>query len=223
MSARMSEAPPRFASEERRGYTAEEVETARMVLAAEAAGPITAAAAPVAIANAPVEAKGHDAASAAVREDTLWDDEQETTEQEARIEPVEAKASAKGAELVPVSASVFDDDFFRRDMLRNMAPATGEAAVAARPEPIARLDSYELDGPEMEEAESRDAGRFSGARDSEARAFGYATAGAASESRETVREYGVREPALFAGASNSHAEQAATDELDIPAFLRRSR
>jgi hypothetical protein len=33
----------------------------------------------------------------------------------------------------------------------------------------------------------------------------------------------MREVRLYAGASGSPAEQPETDELDIPAFLRRSR
>jgi hypothetical protein len=41
-----------------------------------------------------------------------------------------------------------------------------------------------------------------------------------------VPEYDPEEPMrdvrLFAGASASHAEPPETDELDIPAFLRRS-
>jgi cell division protein FtsZ len=76
-------------------------------------------------------------------------------------------------ELVPVAASVFDDDFFRS---RDAAEAKEAAAVAAsrEPERIGVMESPE------------------GAR-------------------------------LFAGASASQAEHAETDELDIPAFLRKSR
>jgi cell division protein FtsZ len=72
-------------------------------------------------------------------------------------------------ELVPVAASVFDDDFFR-------AAAAGRARTAPEPE--------------------------------KAMSAGDAEAG--------------RDVRLFAGASASQVEHAETDELDIPAFLRRS-
>ena len=71
-------------------------------------------------------------------------------------------------ELVPVAASVFDDDFFR-------AAASGRARTTPEPQMTAVGDT----------AAGRDV-RF------------------------------------FAGASGSQAEHAEKDELDIPAFLRRS-
>jgi len=122
-------------------------------------------------------------------------------------------------ELVPVAASVFDDDFFRRGRERGIVPEVG-AGVAVKPAPIARVDNYELDGLELE------------SQDSGTREFtfgGYATAGG---SRPMAHEHGAPEPAggavaggamLFAGASGSNAEHAGADELDIPAFLRRGR
>jgi cell division protein FtsZ len=72
-------------------------------------------------------------------------------------------------ELIPVAASVFDDDFFRASQLGGRAQAEPERVAAAVP---------------------------------------------AQAAGQEVR--------LFAGVSASHAEQAETDELDIPAFLRRS-
>jgi cell division protein FtsZ len=82
--------------------------------------------------------------------------------------------------LVPVPASVFDDDFFRSRGAREAS----EAAVSAGAQRDGRAGDYE---PEMLAA-PHEAG---GGR-------------------------------LFAGASASHAEHPASDELDIPAFLRRS-
>ncbi|MDP9049254.1 MAG: cell division protein FtsZ [Acidobacteriota bacterium] len=73
-------------------------------------------------------------------------------------------------ELVPVSASVFDDDFFRASQ--------GIGRVQAESEGL----------------------------------------GAAVAARQAAQE--VR---LFGGASASHVQHPETDELDIPAFLRRSR
>ena len=97
-------------------------------------------------------------------------------------------------ELVPVAASVFDDEFFRTPNAR-LRPAV-------EPDPSdPNLAEYDLcddcciDGPIQRTGPS-------------------------------APEYGPEGPAhevrLFAGASASHEEPSETDELDIPAFLRRS-
>ena len=78
-------------------------------------------------------------------------------------------------ELVPVAASIFDDDFFSTQG-RNRATAESET-------------------------------------------FGSAVAVQPASAPASIEE-GAR---LFAGASGSQAEHPETDELDIPAFLRRSR
>jgi hypothetical protein len=77
-------------------------------------------------------------------------------------------------ELVPVAASVFDDDFFRAGSVR------GGAAI-----------SNQKPGTAVEMAR--------------------------------VSDEPGREVRLFAGASATHSEHSESDELDIPAFLRRSR
>jgi len=103
-----------------------------------------------------------------------WDGEfaasGERNEEEMDAEAEEVSAGAddeaergREPELVPVAASVFDDDFFRR--------SRREAEVQAAAMPGAGM-----------EAPAR----------------------------------------LYAGASAAHEEHAASDELDIPAFLRRS-
>jgi cell division protein FtsZ len=79
-------------------------------------------------------------------------------------------------ELVPVAASVFDDDFFRSAAGRNRAANESEIAGSA-------VGVQPASAPASIEAS----------------------------------------PRLFAGASGSPADQAEADELDIPAFLRRSR
>ena len=78
-------------------------------------------------------------------------------------------------ELVPVAASVFDDDFFRASV-----------------------------------------------RGGKASSDGYSGSNVVYQEPSTGAGAG-REVRLFAGASASHAAQPETDELDIPAFLRRSR
>jgi len=98
-------------------------------------------------------------------------------------------------ELVPVAASVFDDEFFRTPNAR-LRPAV-------EPDPSdPNLAEYDLcddccvDGP-------------------------------IQHTRPSLTEHDPEEPAhearLFAGASASHAEPPETDELDIPAFLRRTQ
>jgi cell division protein FtsZ len=80
---------------------------------------------------------------------------------------------ASEPELVPVAASVFDDEFFRTPRVR-LRPAT--VPDLAAPDPAG----------------------------------------------SSLAEPGTREVRLFAGASASPAGPSESDELDIPAFLRRS-
>ena len=80
---------------------------------------------------------------------------------------------ASEPELVPVAASVFDDEFFRTPRVR-LRPATMPDLAA--PDPAG----------------------------------------------SSLAEPGTREVRLFAGASASPAGPSESDELDIPAFLRRS-
>ena len=101
-------------------------------------------------------------------------------------------------ELVPVPASVFDDDFFRSERVRaRVAETLSGAAHAAR-----------LEVREFEEIPG------SGTRG----------AGTQPYSAPVVRDYNSPEPggSLYAGASGSGSAIAESDELDIPAFLRRS-
>jgi cell division protein FtsZ len=79
-------------------------------------------------------------------------------------------------ELVPVAASIFDDDFFRSASARNRVAGESEIIGSAVADHVA--------------------------------------------STPAPIEEGTR---LFAGATGSPAEQTEADELDIPAFLRRSR
>jgi len=89
-------------------------------------------------------------------------------------------------ELVPVSASVFDDEFFRSPQGR---PGHFAEANAVSPESAAQPEAW---GDTMK-----------------------------SDLPEAVAS--VRDGRLFAGATGAHAAPSETDELDIPAFLRRNR
>ena len=96
-------------------------------------------------------------------------DDTEDMEQEDEVAPEFERRSEP--ELIPLAASVFDDDFFRASRARGEAGLGGGIAVE--------------------------------------------TAHVSAAPANDVR--------LFAGANASHGEQAEADELDIPAFLRRSR
>jgi cell division protein FtsZ len=188
-----SDGPALFASEEREARQASamrEVETARQM-------PMpTSMSEPVAEANGAAEPEmREDVTLRAGRiwvspdeiDDASWTDEtDEEVAPEGEFEAGEASetqaakmedaggiddserdfAKRSNPELVPVAASVFDDDFFRASQVAGRAQGEAERV------------------------------------------------GAASAAQE------VR---LFAGVSASHAEHPETDELDIPAFLRRSR
>ena len=106
-------------------------------------------------------------------------------------------------ELVPVAASVFDDEFFRIPSVR-LRPAVDPNPVD--PDPV-EPDSCQP----------------------QTRGFSFNPHTQRAQSRPSVPEYDPAEPErelrLFAGASASNAspaEPSETDEFDIPAFLRRS-
>jgi cell division protein FtsZ len=138
--------------------------------------------------------------------------------------------------LVPVAASVFDDDFFRTTYVRNrpgMEQPLGTAgalktALAAKeeawpsqqpavrevPEPMVR----EREGVEQDADETDSGASFTFGGYVEADATPAGSGYGLSEAEEPAG--GAR---LFAGASASLAGHTESDELDIPAFLRRSR
>jgi hypothetical protein len=178
-----------FASEER------EMRQAPTAQQMEAAQQISVPTAPMQAVKAPVSEERTDGSLHAGRiwispqemdDEAGWGDEAEAAEdefdggvaevggefEEDDAAPEDDEAGKFEPELVPVSASVFDDDFFRS---RDAAEAKEAAAAVA--------------GREREMI-------------------------AVTESAEGSR--------LFAGASASQAEHTETDELDIPAFLRRS-
>jgi cell division protein FtsZ len=102
-------------------------------------------------------------------------------------EPAAAAPEELAPELVPVPASVFDDDFFRSSQMRTTASHGAEGA-------------------------SRVEGGVHGAA--------YFTASESVQSSSPVTEPGVRAP--FGGGAAAQTDPVESDELDIPAFLRRS-
>jgi cell division protein FtsZ len=199
VSARSSEAPALFASEERevrQAPTARQVEAVQQIPM-----PRTEAVAEVAASGVSDEQEMEEASD--------WTDEGEAdasaeAEFDAEIDGEADDLSVTGEdvsdgedagrqagrrpeqELIPVSASVFDDDFFRTTY-GPQRPKGKDAAFGAG----MAVPSAPGRGPDMHPV---------------------------PETAEAVGQ-GVR---LFAGASASQAEQSDSDELDIPAFLRRS-
>jgi hypothetical protein len=150
---------------------------------------------------------------------------------------VEAAEAESQPELVPVAASVFDDDFFRATYVRSRpgieqqpsgTAAALQTAVAAHRDtwPADRPIAREGAGPETNESDMGEPDAYEPASGS----FTFSGHVQHAESRPAASGYSLseaEEPAggarLFAGASGSLDGHSETDELDIPAFLRRSR
>jgi cell division protein FtsZ len=123
-------------------------------------------------------------------------------------------------ELVPVAASVFDDDFFRTDRTRRGLVEAERTApgFAGEPPSERRIPLQPTHAPHAptiyQLANEEPASLGSG---------GYASV---DGSRAIDRDAGSPElgsEPVFAGVSGTQTGQAEADELDIPAFLRRSR
>jgi cell division protein FtsZ len=167
MNGRGSDAMPSFASEEREARQAEAAQQMAMPLKKNEAETERKDEGLMKAGRIWVSTEEMDDGSGS--DDAMDEGDFEEAAAEDSEEMMEADEVEREPELVPVSASVFDDDFFR-------AAAAGRARTAPEPQMTA--------------------------------ATGDAEAG--------------REVRLFAGASASPAEHGETDELDIPAFLRRS-
>ena len=126
-----------------------------------------------------------------------------------------SRSTASEPELVPVAASVFDDEFFRTPRVRLRPPVSPNPVSPdpvspnpVNPGPVAPGPA----GPNPSVSDTRD--------------FSFNPQLQRAQSRPLVPEYGPAEHApevrLFAGANASHVEPSETDELDIPAFLRHS-
>jgi cell division protein FtsZ len=108
-------------------------------------------------------------------------------------------------ELVPVPASVFDDDFFRKsnDELR---PAPEPRSWEAARETMRQTPRETEEIRESREAES--------SREFEA---------VGSQQKKTETHWPEARVPSFAGYAGGSSSSSDEDELDIPAFLRRSR
>jgi cell division protein FtsZ len=146
----------------------------------------------------PDEGSDSDSATRSTALGPLAEAEDDGPQFDSAVHPQAERSSEP--ELVPVAASVFDDEFFRTPRVR-LRPAT--VPDSAAPD---RADS----NPPL----------------SDARDFSFNPQLQRAQSRPIVPQYDLAEPApevrLFAGANASHTEPSETDELDIPAFLRHS-
>jgi cell division protein FtsZ len=112
-------------------------------------------------------------------------------------DPQDGPAAPPEPELIPVAASVFDDEFFRTSYISaHPDPREDELGPPQSSPLLARI-------PPRDSRPSANGAGISG--------FEIAVASEPASSR------------LFAGASASHGDPPNTEELDIPAFLRRSR
>jgi len=140
-------------------------------------------------------------------------------------------------ELVPVAASVFDDEFFRTDRTRRGVIETEAVAVGFASEAVAERSSYvsasyapptpTIYAPTIYEQANYEAeGWGSGVRDTVEREPNFGGYASVDGSRAIDRDQALSGPAsepVFAGVSGAQVGHAEADELDIPAFLRRSR
>ncbi len=127
--------------------------------------------------------------------------------------------SARGPELVPVLASIFDDEFFRTPVPRRIE----EVDV----EPRGRMSAAGDSGFASAASADFAANSSDGARNDVAPAprVQYAELrGREPQAMESRIIESIESPARvssFAGAQSADADAQDTDELDIPAFLRR--
>jgi cell division protein FtsZ len=136
--------------------------------------------------------------------------------------PVAAPPVAAPVELVPVPASVFDDDFFKTPVPRFADATSAGAHSSVKPaEPASAPVPIPIPTPGAQYFPE-----VSGVQAGEARKLAESSAIGTPRSRENPRENVVgTEPLVwagtFAGTTVVENESAEPDELDIPAFLRR--
>ena len=126
-------------------------------------------------------------------------------------------------ELVPVPASIFDDDFFRTPLPRRIEEAEQAPAPVPHPSPVPPSISFAGEpAPPARPSHFPETPSVPRVQFADSRA-GY------PESRPETRaiepgyspiDTPARVPS-FAGLQGTHAETGESDELDIPAFLRR--
>ncbi len=119
--------------------------------------------------------------------------------------PAPAPVRAAEPELVPVRASVFDDDFFKAPVPRFADPGGSRVEHAAPTEPRFEVPRHFSGVSDVQSDETRTVAQSA------------AAASTAAGSAEPLTRAGT-----FAGAVSVETERAEPDELDIPAFLRRS-
>jgi cell division protein FtsZ len=117
------------------------------------------------------------------------------------IEPAQVIQSAVPTELIPVPASVFDDDFFR-------VPRPGMTEAPAEVEDRKDLPRHfsGVNGVQQNETVRQESRGFHGA----------------VPAQQAVVPEGMVRSTPFGGLPAAEPNHAEPDELDIPAFLRRS-
>jgi cell division protein FtsZ len=170
VGVRGSEAAPMFASEEREGKQtqmprpAEAARQIAMPLATAEAGAPAAWMEEDAIARPAEDEVGQAEEMPETDWATVWSERAEAPSAESEVDPEAGDAVAEDegagferepeAELVPVSASVFDDEFFRAGHVR------GQAESAEVAEPVSAAKSFAVVGGSQAEADELDIPAF---------------------------------------------------------------
>ncbi len=137
------------------------------------------------------------------------------SEDEDEVAPPVVRGELQPEELRPVPASVFDDEFFR-STIRSVTERETEAEVVERREEVAATSVPDYD-QRLQELEAREAAR---ALEAETRLRAeLAAERAVSAERAIAERSGAYQPPAQGDAEPAYTE---SDELDIPAFLRRS-
>jgi cell division protein FtsZ len=121
------------------------------------------------------------------------------------VAPAPAPIRAAEPELVPVRASVFDDDFFKAPVPRFADPGGIRAEQATPTEARFEVPRH-----------------YSGVSDVQSEETRTVAQSAAAVPTPTGSAEPLTRAGTFAGAVSVETERAEPDELDIPAFLRRS-
>jgi cell division protein FtsZ len=128
------------------------------------------------------------------------------------------RTAPREPELRPTRASIFDDDFFRSPIPKRNedrpAKVGGDADQAAAPS-VLNSPNFHTSAPQSKAPASAEEYEVLPAK-----ARPTYTVNRIAESDRPVNDFNSRSP-YFSGTQTPHSESAESDDLDIPAFLRR--
>ncbi|HXB62304.1 MAG TPA: cell division protein FtsZ [Acidobacteriaceae bacterium] len=141
----------------------------------------------------------------------------------ASEEEEEITVTLEPQELRPVPASVFDDEFFR-STIRSVTERETEAEVNVREDEVAAASVPDYDDRLRDDRLQEERLRDQRLREQEAREAARALEAEARMRAELAAEHAVaaERPARMPEQADAEPSYTESDELDIPAFLRRS-